>query len=298
MNCNDASQLLIDLAYGDLDSDQRTLVDAHLAECFGCREKYEKMTIGLSFLNNDTRSLQESVEPLNVTMVLASPDVGAVVENSSPTGVTFDRPATPLVRRSRVATAIRVCSTACSVGAVLLVVVAATVVFAYGRLELSDRGIWIAWNESSESREPTSAEREETQVNLQRMTDLEATLERQSKETQLVRRQLAVVARVLQTEDELRRDQMSRLEGRLLSIEERGNTRWKTLSRLLTASTESTAAGNLANETSSTPWQDVAVGPLEPSFSIGNDSKNSKPEALASGSHTKLLGKTTFIVLD
>jgi RNA polymerase sigma factor (sigma-70 family) len=197
---------------------------------------------GLSFLNNDSRSLQKSIEPLNIAMVLdsTSSDVGVAVENSSPVGISFDGSAPP-VRRSRVATAIRVCSTACSVIVALLVVVAATVVFTRGRLELSDVGIWIAWNESSESSEPTSAERRETQANLQRMSDLKATLERQSKETQLVRRQLAAVARVLQSEDELRRNQMSRLEGRLSSIVERGNTRWKTLSRLLTASTETTA---------------------------------------------------------
>lgn len=257
MNCNDIAQLLMDLAYADLDRDHQTLVEAHLAECSVCRETHDKMTIGLSFLNNDSQSLAETVEPLNVAAIVrsASPHIGVVADDSSPTGISIDG-GSPAVRRSRVATAWRVCSTACSVVVALLVVVAATVVFTRGQIELSDRGIRVDWAEASKSAESTS---EEVAADLNRLSDLEAILERQNKETQLVRRQLAAVARVLQSEDELRRNQMSQLEGRLSSIEERGNTRWKTLSRLLTVSTEARAAGNLADKTSPTPWQDVAV---------------------------------------
>lgn len=253
MNCIEAAKLLMDLAYGEIDDDQSLLVGGHLAECVACRALHQKMTSSMTSLDEDAETTLEQMQPIDVVATLARASAPQTSAPQVATNVSSSWPGTMPESRKwpRGWTAVVTVSTASCIAVALLVL---TVVITRGQVELSGRGIGVSWGEPDPETDGNRFEAD------QRINELESTLARQDKETQLLRRQLVAVARVLQSEDELRRSQLLQLEGRLLTIEERGNTRWKTMTRMWSASQRETpATDSQADAKQLTP---VAAHPL------------------------------------
>ena len=51
MNCDQAGEKLIDLAYGELDAAEARLVEEHISTCPTCREEFEKLQLARAALS-------------------------------------------------------------------------------------------------------------------------------------------------------------------------------------------------------------------------------------------------------
>lgn len=199
MKCEDVQRILLDLVYGELRPDDRKSVEQHLAECETCAREADALGQAVEALNDAADEKEPECERLN--------------------GLRIAQQAVLRVERSRRQWQ-RFALAATTAAAVLL-----TVQFFALRIDVSAAGMTVSWGEPTQPEQPER----EAAVPLAMDTSVPPLIVEHESRLDDLDQLVHLLLRLAQTDDRGHEREVLLLGQRVDSIEERAETRWRTL---------------------------------------------------------------------
>lgn len=199
MKCEDVQRILLDLVYGELCPDDRDSVEQHLAECETCSREADALGQAVEALNDAADEKEPECERLN--------------------GLRIAQQAAMRVERSRRQWQ-RFAFAATTAAAVLL-----TVQFFALRIDVSAAGMTVSWGAPTQPEQPER----EAAVPVAMDTSIPPVFDEHESRLDDLDQLVHLLLRLAQTDDRGHERDVFLLAQRVDSIEERAETRWRTL---------------------------------------------------------------------